>query len=53
MSLKETNTNFQQICLGPYQIHEKIRAGNFKLKIMEGETKELLVNGQILKRYLS
>jgi hypothetical protein len=39
--------------LGPYQIHEKIGSGTFKIKTLEGEMEELLVNDQMLKTYFS
>jgi hypothetical protein len=50
---KGKHTKFQQLWLGPYQIHEKIGSGTFKLKTLEGEVEELPVNGQILKKYFS
>jgi len=46
---KGKHTKFQQLCLGPYQVHEKIGSGTFKLKTLEGEVEKLPINGQILK----
>jgi hypothetical protein len=39
------HTKFQQIWLSPYQIHEIIRPGTFKLKTLEGDTEGLPING--------
>jgi hypothetical protein len=47
------HTKFQQLYLGPFQIQERIGYGNFRLITLEGEIKELPVNGQILKKNTS
>jgi len=47
--LKLKHTQFQKLWLGPYQIHEKIGLGTFKLKTLEGDMEEIPINGQILK----
>jgi hypothetical protein len=50
--MKGKHTKFQKLWLGPYQIHEKIGSGTFRLKTLEGDMEELHVNGQILKNIL-
>jgi hypothetical protein len=51
--MKGKHIKFHKLWLGPYQIHEKIRSGTFRLRTLEGDMEELLVNGQMLKRYFS
>jgi len=41
---KGKHTRFQRLWLGPYQTHEIIGAGTFKLKILEGETEEIPIS---------
>lgn len=48
---KGKNTKFQQLWLGPFQVIEKICRRTYRLKKLQGETKNLLVNGEHLKRY--
>jgi hypothetical protein len=51
--MKVNHTKFQKIWLVPYQIHEKIGPGTFRIKTLEGEMEELLVNGEMIKIYFS
>jgi hypothetical protein len=51
--MKGKHTKFHKLWLGPYQIHEKIGSGTFRLKTLEGDMEELPVNGQMLKIYFS
>jgi len=51
--LKGRHTKFKNLWQGPYMIHQQIRPGTFKLRTLDGDKEELLINGQILKRYFS
>jgi hypothetical protein len=51
--MKGKHTKFQQLWLGPYQICEKMGSRTFRLKTLEGEVEELLLNGQIPKKIFS
>jgi hypothetical protein len=48
---KGKNSKFQNLWLGPFQVAEKIGAGNYRLQNLRGETDALPVNGQALKQY--
>lgn len=48
---KVKHTKFQHLWLGPFQVVEKIGQRTYRLKMLQVETKRLLVNGQHLKRY--
>ena len=48
---KGKHTKFQHLWLGPFEVVEKNGQGTCKLKTLQGETEELPVNGQHLKRY--
>ena len=48
---KGKHTKFQHLWLGPFQVVEKIGQGTNRLKMLQGETENLPVNGQHLKRY--
>jgi len=48
---KGRHTKFQHLWLGPLQVKEKIGQGTYRLKILQGDTKKLPVNGHHLKRY--
>ena len=48
---KGKHTKFQLLWLCPFQVDEKIGQGTYRLKNLRGETKNLPINGQHLKRY--
>ena len=48
--MKVNHTKFQKIWLDPYQIHQNIGLGTFKHRKLEGDMKDLYVNGQIIKK---
>jgi hypothetical protein len=46
---KWKHAKFQHLCLGPFQVVEKIRASTYRLKILEGDLDLPPVISQILK----
>ena len=48
---KGDHTKFQNLCLGPFVIAEKIGPGTFHLQTLEGQFETFPVNGVILKKY--
>jgi hypothetical protein len=45
---KGKHSKFQNMCLGPFQVDEKIKAGTYLLKNMKGESDTFPVNGHAL-----
>jgi hypothetical protein len=50
---KGKHTKFQHLWLGPFQIAKKLGPSTYILQSLNGEVENLLVNGQILKKYFS
>jgi hypothetical protein len=50
---KGKHSKFQKLCLGPYEIVEKINDATFRLQSLYGDLKNLPVNTSILKIYFS
>jgi hypothetical protein len=50
---KKKHTKFQHIWLGPFQIAKKLGPSTYILQSLNGEVENLLVNGQILKKYFA
>jgi len=50
---KGKHSNFQNLCLRPFKLAEKIGASTYRLKNLRGESDTLPVNGQALKNYFS
>jgi hypothetical protein len=48
---KGKHSKFQNLCLGPFQVAEKIGIGTYQLQNPKGEPDALSVNGQALKQY--
>eukprot|EP00253_Pinus_taeda_P031745 PITA_31745 len=47
---KGKHTKFQHLCLGQFQVIEKIGQGTYRLKTLQGDTEKLPINGRHLKR---
>ena len=48
---KGKHSKFQNLCLGPFQVAEKIGAGTYRLQNLRGVPDSLPVNSQALKQY--
>ena len=50
---KGKHSKFQNLCLGSYEIAEKIGDATYKLQSLQGDLENLPINASILKRYFS
>jgi len=50
---KGKHSKFQNLCLGPYEIADKISEATYRLQSLHGDLENLHVNAFILKRYFS